>query len=146
MKVVVPLDLSEVGAAAVAPAVDIARGVGDDLLLVTVLSRRLQADLAELAETQNTTVPDMIEAYLKGVAATAGDVPTEHTVITGDEAADALIRFAEDETIRMVVIATHGRSGVERWRLGSVTERVVRHSEVPVLVVPARKLLKRQAG
>lgn len=145
MKVVVPLDLSEVAAEAVPRAVDIARGLGDDLVLVTVLSRRLKNDLAELAETQNTTVPDMVESYLKSVAATAGDVPTSHTVVAGAEEADALIGFADDESIRMVVMATHGRSGMERWRLGSVTERVVRHSEVPVLVVPARKLLKRRA-
>lgn len=146
MKVVVPLDLSEVAAKAVAPAVDIARGVGDDLLLVTVLSRRLKADLAELAETQNTNVPDMIESYLKSVAADAEGVPTSHSVVTGEEAADALIGFADDESIRMIVIATHGRSGIERWRLGSVTERVVRHSEVPVLVVPTRKHLKKRQG
>jgi nucleotide-binding universal stress UspA family protein len=146
MRVVVPLDLSEVAAEAVAHAVDIARGVGDDLLFVTVLSSRLKADLAELAESQNTNVPDMVDAYLKSAAAAAHDVPAEHTVITGEDAADALIRFADDESIRMVVMATHGRSGVARWRLGSITERVVRHSDVPVLVVPARNLLKKRAG
>ena len=35
----------------------------------------------------------------------------------------------------LVVMATHGRSGVERWMLGSVTDRVIRHSSGPVLVV-----------
>lgn len=144
MRIVVPLDLSEVAAAALQPAVDIARGIGDEIQLVTVLGRRLKADLADLAESQNTNVPDMVEAYLKSTAADAGDVPVTHAVITGDDAADALIRFAEADSIRMVVMATHGRSGIERWRLGSITERVVRHSDVPVLVVPARKLLKRR--
>lgn len=146
MKVVVPLDLSEVAAEAVPHAVDIARGVGDEILFVTVLSRRLKADLSELAETQNTNVPDMVEGYLKSVSAGAADVPTGHSVIAGDDAADALLRFADGNSIRMVVMATHGRSGMERWRLGSVTERVVRHSEVPVLVVPARKHLKRRSA
>lgn len=141
MKIIVPLDLSETAANAIAPAVDIARGVGDELQYVTVLSRRLRADLSELAETQNTTVPDMIEAYLKSVSGRAGDVIASHNVIIGEDAADALVDYARGDTIRMVVIATHGRSGLERWRLGSVTERVVRHSEVPVLVVPTRKHL-----
>jgi nucleotide-binding universal stress UspA family protein len=38
----------------------------------------------------------------------------------------------------MIVMATHGRSGFERWRLGSIAERVVRHSPVPVTVIPTR--------
>lgn len=139
MRIIIPLDLSETAAKAVAPALDIARGAGDEVQLVTVLGRRLRADLADLAARQNTTVPDMVEAYLKSTAADAADLPVEWAVITGDEAAESLIDFARGEDIRMVVMATHGRSGIERWRLGSVTERVVRHSEVPVLVIPTRK-------
>lgn len=141
MRIIVPLDLSETAARAVAPAVDIARGVGDELQFVTVLSRRLRAELSELAETQNTTVPDMIEAYLKSMSERAGDLPGSHNVIIGEDAAHALVDYAQGDTIRMVVMATHGRSGIERWRMGSVTERVVRHSHVPVLVIPTRKHL-----
>jgi nucleotide-binding universal stress UspA family protein len=139
MRIIVPLDLSEVAAEAVAPALDIARGLGDEMQLVTVLSRRLNADLAELAETQNTTVPDMVESYLKSIVRGFNGVSGTHSVITGDDAALSLIGFGEGEAIRMIVMATHGRSGFERWRLGSVTERVVRHSELPVLVIPTRK-------
>lgn len=146
MRIIVPLDLSEVAAEAVAPAVDIARGLGDEVHLVTVLSRRLKADLVELAETQNTTVPDMVESYLKSTIAGFGGVAGDHAVITGDDAASALIDFTEDETIRMIVMATHGRSGFERWRLGSITERVVRHSEMPVLVIPTRTPGSRSAS
>ncbi|MDH3707202.1 MAG: universal stress protein [Acidimicrobiia bacterium] len=38
----------------------------------------------------------------------------------------------------LVVMASHGRSGMTRWLLGSMTEKLVRASEVPVLVVPVR--------
>lgn len=141
MRIIIPLDLSETAAKAITPGVDIARGVGDELQFVTVLSRRLRADLSELAATQNTTVPDMIEAYLKSMSQRAGDVSGSHNVIIGEDAANALVDYAREDTIRMVVMATHGRSGIERWRMGSVTERVVRHSEVPVLVIPTRKHL-----
>jgi nucleotide-binding universal stress UspA family protein len=139
MRIIVPLDLSETAAKAVEPALDIARGVGDEIQFVTVLGRRIKADLSDLAATQNTNVPDMVEAYLKSIAAASqGGVPIRHAAITGDEAAESLIAFARGEDVRMVVMATHGRTGIERWRLGSVTERVVRHSEVPVLVIPTR--------
>lgn len=139
MRILVPLDLSETAAEAIPPALDIARGVGDDLQMVTVLSRRLRADLSELAETQNTTVPDMIEAYLKSMSDRAAGVPSSHNVITGNDTATSLVRYARGDDIRMVVMSTHGRSGIERWRMGSVAERVVRHSHVPVMVIPTRK-------
>lgn len=138
MKIVVPLDLSHTAARAIEPATEIARGLGDEILLVTVGGIRLRSELRDVAETEHTTVPEMIEAYLKSATAEVHGIPVDHRVISGDDASEALVQFAaEDDAVRMVVIATHGRSGVERWRLGSVAERVVRHTPVPVLVIPA---------
>lgn len=140
MKIMVPLDLSNTASKALQPAVDVARGLGDEILLVTVGGLRLRGDLLDVAETEHVSVPDMIENHLRSTAAEIEGVETSFQMIPGDDAADSLIDFASsDHSIRMIVMATHGRSGLERWRLGSVTERVVRHSELPVLVVPARK-------
>lgn len=47
------------------------------------------------------------------------------------------IAYADEQGIDLIVMGTHGRSGVERLLLGSVTERVLRASDVPVLVVRA---------
>lgn len=47
-----------------------------------------------------------------------------------------VIEFAEDFGADMIVIGTHGRTGIDRLLMGSVAEHVVRHSDVPVLVVP----------
>lgn len=49
--------------------------------------------------------------------------------------AEEIIRCAREKPDSMVLMCTHGRSGVKRWVLGSVTEKVVRHSGDPVLVV-----------
>jgi nucleotide-binding universal stress UspA family protein len=51
---------------------------------------------------------------------------------------EEIIKFARKEPENFIVMCTHGRSGVKRWMLGSVTEKVVRHSGVPVLVVRAQ--------
>ncbi len=48
---------------------------------------------------------------------------------------DELIKFANDNAIDMIVVGTLGRTGIERFLLGSVAENVVRHSNVEVLVV-----------
>ncbi len=142
MKIVVPLDMSDVAARAIEPAADIARGVGDSLLLVTVSGARLRNDLRSTAESEGVEVVKMIETYLESTAAELGEgeLDVEHKLIPGDTAAGALVDFvAAEDGVRMMVMATHGRTGFERWRLGNVTEKVVRHSTVPVLVVPTRK-------
>lgn len=140
MKVVVPLDMSDTAKRAIELGADIARGLGDDLLLVTVSGQRLMSDLAPLADAEGVPVPEMIEAFLKSTVAGLEDVSAGYRVIPGDNAPESLIDFlGADPDIRMIVMATHGRTGIEKWRLGNVTERVVRHADVPVTVVPARK-------
>lgn len=139
MKIVVPLDLSEVAEKAIEPAADIARGLGDQLLLVTVGAVRLRHDLKSHAESEGTEVPELIGQYLESTAADLSDIDVSSRLIKGDTAAGALVDFAdEQDDLRMIVMATHGRTGVERWRLGNVTEKVVRHSSKPVLVIPTR--------
>jgi nucleotide-binding universal stress UspA family protein len=51
--------------------------------------------------------------------------------------ADEIISFARRTPDNLIAMCTHGRSGVQRWVLGSVTETVVRHSGDPVLIVRA---------
>jgi nucleotide-binding universal stress UspA family protein len=139
MKIVVPLDLSEVSTKAIEPAADIARGVGDQLLLVTVAGARLRSDLRGLAESEGTEIPDMIQQYLESTAAELSGIDVDYRVIPGETAAGALVDFTdEQDDVRMIVMATHGRTGVDRWRLGNVTEKVVRHATVPVMVIPTR--------
>lgn len=58
-------------------------------------------------------------------------------VLVEGAGADEIIRYAHEHPDTLVAMCTHGRSGVKRWVLGSVTEKVVRHSDDPVLVVHA---------
>jgi nucleotide-binding universal stress UspA family protein len=52
-------------------------------------------------------------------------------------AADAIIQFARNQPDGLIALCSHGRSGVQRWALGSVTETVVRHADNPVLILRA---------
>jgi nucleotide-binding universal stress UspA family protein len=49
-----------------------------------------------------------------------------------------IIRFAEENEIDLIVMSTRGHSGLSRWLLGSVADRVVRGATVPLLLVPSR--------
>jgi nucleotide-binding universal stress UspA family protein len=50
-----------------------------------------------------------------------------------------ITRFAETNQVDLIVMCTHGQSGLERWLMGSVADRVARGAMVPVLLVPATK-------
>jgi len=75
------------------------------------------------------------------------DIPLVPVVKTGSPAA-VIKRFAEEEGMDLIVMATHGRTGLRYILMGSVAERVVRISSVPVLTVkpqPLREaILKRE--
>ena len=66
--------------------------------------------------------------------AAARDVPVETAVIDGSPSSE-IVRYAEREGCDLVVMGTHGRGGIDRLLLGSVAERVVRSSDVPVLTI-----------
>jgi nucleotide-binding universal stress UspA family protein len=57
------------------------------------------------------------------------------TAIEEGSPAEIIVKYADDEGMDITVMGTHGRSGVDRYVLGSVTEQVVRRSEIPVLTV-----------
>ena len=59
-------------------------------------------------------------------------VKYEHRLISGAPA-DALVKMAEQEHVDLIVMGTHGRTGLSRALMGSVAEHVVRHSPCPVL-------------
>jgi nucleotide-binding universal stress UspA family protein len=79
------------------------------------------------------------ESYLaeKADALKAAGLPRVSWVALEGSGAEEIVRYTHTHRDALVAMCTHGRSGVSRWVLGSVTERVVRHSDDPVLVVHA---------
>jgi nucleotide-binding universal stress UspA family protein len=81
--------------------------------------------------------PDVVSSgHLASVASRVGGVET-WDVLHGDDPAAALAGLARDSKVAVLVMATHGRTGWDRLRLGSVTSSTIRNSPAPVLVVPA---------
>ena len=52
--------------------------------------------------------------------------------------ADEILNYAEQKQVDLIIMSTHGRSGISRWFSGSVSEKVVRQSLIPVLIVTPR--------
>ena len=79
------------------------------------------------------------ENYLKEVAGRAsfGGAEVETVVINSGRVADGLAEYATKNGVDIIVLATHGRSGISRWVWGSVADRILRSACVPVVMVRA---------
>jgi universal stress protein A len=104
------------------------------LEVATNYARAFQARLHVLNVLSSADV--RVTQLLSDAAAKAGrDVLVTITETRGDPAAE-ILRYARLQGIDVIVVGTHGRTGVSRVLLGSVAERVVRGALCPVLVVP----------
>lgn len=133
MKVIlVPLDGSELAARAVPFATAMATRAGWSLLLLRAVDAfRGQKNAAEPAEKQAAQKAlDAVAASLEAVG-----VRTVTRVVEGHAQAQ-ILEAAADEDVRPIVMSTHGRGGVGRFIYGSVADAVLRHTPVPVLIVP----------
>jgi nucleotide-binding universal stress UspA family protein len=70
--------------------------------------------------------------------AKAAGLEAESLVLKGDPA-ERILNFAEEQNVDMIVVGSHGIGGFERLVIGSVSEKVVRHAKIPVLVVREQK-------
>jgi nucleotide-binding universal stress UspA family protein len=113
----------------------------------TVLLRAY--NLRQVISTFEDYVPDwdLLEAEAMGEATNylngkVGELKGQGLIevssrISEKETAQEIIDLATEPN-SLIAMCTHGRSGLKRWVLGSVTEKVVRHSNSPILVIPAR--------
>jgi nucleotide-binding universal stress UspA family protein len=80
------------------------------------------------------TLENRGETALEEVERVVEDVPVETTTVEGTPNRE-IVRFATEQPVDCIVMGTHGRGGIDRLLLGSVAERVVRGSPVPVVTI-----------
>ena len=144
-KIMVPLDGSEL-AECVLPHVEafISQCQIRTIIFVRVVESIPPAVAGEYAismeqlESREAERKSAAENYLKQVIVRlkSDETKMEAEVMIG-RAADRLSDYAENNDIDLILMATHGSSGVSRWIRGSVAERILRAASVPVLMVPA---------
>jgi nucleotide-binding universal stress UspA family protein len=135
-RILVPTDGSEGMDRVVEHAVGLARRHGATLDLVYVVDTAAFANLPmetswegirESLREEGATALEAAEAVVEGV-------PSERHVLEGGPSRE-IVDYAERSGADLVVMGTHGRGGLNRLLLGSVAERVVRSSPVPVLTI-----------
>jgi nucleotide-binding universal stress UspA family protein len=81
---------------------------------------------------------DYWRSQLEQIRPIDSNIPVHHVFLEGDPATE-IVRYARDAGIDLIVMGTHGRTGLERLLMGSVTERVMREAACSVLVVKMPK-------
>lgn len=140
-EVLLPTDGSDYAARAVGPALAIAERFGARVHVLHVVN---PADLpAEAGDTPPVELLERLEAEGKAVTEEIAERVREAgleavTSVREGYPAAALLDYAPDREIDLIAMGTAGKTGLNRFLLGSTTERVIRHAPVPVLAVNAR--------
>jgi nucleotide-binding universal stress UspA family protein len=137
-RILLPLDGSPLAEQALPHACELAKCFGAELILLRVVEPFAQVrglsitDLEKIKEQTMTWVGE----YLEQIAASIqeGDVSVVMDIVEGN-AQVAITQFAEANRVDLIVMSTRGRSGISRWLMGSVADRVMRGATVPVLLV-----------
>jgi nucleotide-binding universal stress UspA family protein len=152
-KILVPLDGSELSEKALAMAQNLASASDTSIHLMQVISLRPELDARRGSGGESITVLEMVQdaarrlievqtargkEYLEGLAVQLQKAGINVTTVIREGAADEnIVEYAKEQEIDLIVMSTHGRSGFKRFFVGSVTDRVIRSGETPVLVLPA---------
>lgn len=142
-RIMVPLDGSTLAELVLPEAEELARKMDLEMVLVRAYAVPTPLYTAETYTYNIQELWDQIskeaEDYLaeKVRQLQAQGVKTVSAMPVAGVAAEKIIDLAREKTASLVAMCTHGRTGVGRWVMGSVTERVVRHSDNPVLVIRA---------
>ena len=145
-KIVVPLDGSDTGQAALPYAEILARELGASINLIQIIPSPGTMDPSMPGGSYwikfVEAVSDTAKYYLAGIAEKLSNqgIRITYEVITGDPAYK-IAEYAEQAKSSLIAMSTHGRTGIARWVLGSVTDKVLHSSKVPILIVRPPKMV-----
>jgi nucleotide-binding universal stress UspA family protein len=120
-------------------AIDLATQIGARLLVVSVVASARQPSEASGAQGRPSETREMLSSAAQAIVQKARAAGAEATFLVWEGAAgEAIVAAADSESADLIVVGSHGRSGVSRFLIGSVSDYVVRHAHCPVMVVRGR--------
>lgn len=143
-RILLATDGSELSQKAVASAIELAALCGAELVAITVIPRypqsyfegsvALPVEEMMAVEKQWENQGQALVDAVKKAAADKG-VTALSITLKSDVVSDALISAAKKHQCDLIVMASHGRKGIQRLLLGSETQHVLTHTDIPVLVI-----------
>jgi len=134
-RILVPLDGSNLAELALAYAEELATAFGSELVLLYV------------SEPKESQYRPMQQLYIDGVVKRVGErvkkpARVEAVVLTG-EPPEEIINYAEKNKASVIIMASHGRSGITGWVMGGVASKVLHTTRVPVLLIRVGKSIRK---
>jgi nucleotide-binding universal stress UspA family protein len=153
-KILIPLDGSELAECSLEHAKAIAQGCNvADVIVFRVIEPFSMQTISALGEADDDSlrrVREQLQQDAKDYLLKVGNKLKEQGVasraITVEgKAAEAILSYTEQNNVDLIIMSTHGRSGLSRFFFGSVAEQVSRHSRVPVLLLTPERCRKLDA-
>ena len=129
-KILVPVDGSEPNIKAIEEAKAMALKSESKIILLHVVDVDYLLDHSILNELKEQKAKILNEAYERFIG-----LDIEKYLILGDPA-EEIIKKAKEDDVDLIIMAKRGLTGLKRYLIGSVTSKVVTHTEVPILVLP----------
>jgi len=131
--ILAPTDFSEISTRGVRYACQLANDVGAELIIFNVVTvdESNAIDKREMAQHKIR-----LDEYVTDKLADAGAGLKMRQMVVGGQPFGAIVDCAEAERVDLIVMSSHGRSGLSRMLIGSVTDKILRGAPCPVLVVP----------
>lgn len=142
-QLLIPLDGSPLAEKALPPALEIANRFNSEITLLRVIQPPYM--LANVGSSNYaalfTALRDQAEEEAKSYLAIQQNSLRQQgyqvhaKMVNGDPVAEIILQIAEATQANMIVMSTHGRGGLGRWVYGSVADRILRHANIPVLLI-----------
>ncbi len=136
--ILIPLDGSPLAEGALAYGIAFAKALSERVVLVTAwegTETEVASDFPNMALEIEQKANEYYSAYLDGIRARLGQSVAVETKVAAGDAAEQILKAADDTKARLLVIATHGRSGIGRWVYGSTAGRLLRETHIPLVAV-----------
>ncbi|WP_323736898.1 universal stress protein [Methanosphaera sp. ISO3-F5] len=150
-KILLPTDGSKNSEKAIKHALTIAEYEDAEIIILNVvdsvyltglpeedLITKSEMILEEESKKVTSRVEEIIHELEEEKGSNAKDIKLSTRTVEGN-AADVILKLSEKEDIDLIVIASSGKHMLDRFLLGSVTEKTVRHTKVPILVIPNKE-------
>lgn len=142
-KILVPTDFSQISTEAFPYAEDLANQYGAEIHLAYVIEKNPPILIIRSIDQTSEDAAKKIEEDAKNLlnefkAKFSNNVSVKTVLLHGNDF-EEITNYAEKNNIDLIVIATHGRTGLLHTLLGSVAEKVIRYAKCPVLVITPQK-------
>lgn len=131
-RILVPLDGSKFAEQVFPPVVELARAFGSEVVLVEVCEPA-ETEYGQACRLYINNKAEQLRNSMEGLAANV------RTTVLEGKAAEQILDYAQKSDISLIIISSHGRSGIAPWSLGGTANKVLHRVGVPLIIVRAKE-------